>query len=91
LQYAARFVHQAHAMKITSHDPVEPAAAGYRRRTKIIATLGPATQSPEMIEKLIHQGMNVVRINMSHASHDGARTILPNPRDLQARWASRWR
>ena len=72
-------------MKITSHDPVEPAAAGYRRRTKIIATLGPATQSPEMIEKLILQGMNVVRINMSHSSHDGARTIHKNVREISAR------
>jgi len=39
------------------------------RKTKIIATLGPATSSPEMIEKLIHRGMNVARLNFSHGDH----------------------
>jgi len=39
------------------------------RKTKIIATLGPATSSPEMIEKLIHRGMNVARLNFSHGNH----------------------
>lgn len=43
------------------------------RRTKIIATVGPATQSQDMIGKLIAAGVNVVRINMSHADHDTAR------------------
>ena len=50
------------------------------RRTKIIATLGPATDSPEMIEKLILAGMNVARINMSHASAETARTIAERVR-----------
>ena len=40
------------------------------RKTKIIATLGPATESPEILGKLIDAGMNVVRLNMSHAAHD---------------------
>jgi pyruvate kinase len=37
-----------------------------RRRTKIVATIGPASSSPEMIEKLIDAGMNVARLNFSH-------------------------
>ena len=37
------------------------------RRTKIIATLGPATSSPEMIGQLVAAGMNIARLNMSHA------------------------
>ena len=37
------------------------------RRTRIIATLGPATESPEMIQKMIEAGVNIFRINMSHA------------------------
>src|SRR5436190_643552 len=40
------------------------------RRTKIIATLGPATDSPEMIGQLIDTGVNIFRLNMSHATHD---------------------
>lgn len=38
------------------------------RRTKIVATLGPATDTPESIEKLIAAGANVVRLNFSHGS-----------------------
>jgi pyruvate kinase len=40
------------------------------RRTKILATLGPATATTQMIEKLIKAGVNVFRLNMSHGSHD---------------------
>ena len=39
-----------------------------RRRTKIVATLGPASSSPEMIEALIRAGLNVARINTSHGT-----------------------
>lgn len=42
------------------------------RKTKIIITLGPATESEEMIGKLIDCGTNVFRLNMSHAKHDWA-------------------
>jgi pyruvate kinase len=45
------------------------------RKTKIIATLGPATESPEMIEKLIDSGMNIARLNMSHADHGWIRRV----------------
>ncbi|MBC7979380.1 MAG: pyruvate kinase [Armatimonadetes bacterium] len=42
------------------------------RKTKLIVTLGPATQTPEMIGKLIDGGVNVIRLNMSHAKHEWA-------------------
>ncbi len=46
------------------------------RKTKILCTLGPATGNPEMIGKLLDAGMNAVRINFSHGSHEEhARTI----------------
>ena len=40
------------------------------RRAKILATLGPATDTQEKIEELLHAGMNAVRINMSHGTWD---------------------
>lgn len=40
------------------------------RRAKIVATMGPATASVEMIKKLIGAGLNVARINMSHGTHE---------------------
>jgi len=42
------------------------------RKTKIIATLGPATGSPEKIRELILAGAHIFRLNMSHAPHDWA-------------------
>ena len=45
------------------------------RKTKIVCTLGPASDSEEMISKLMDAGMNVCRLNMSHGSYEeqGAR------------------
>ena len=40
------------------------------RRTKIVATLGPATDDPSVIDSLIDAGVDVVRINLSHGSHE---------------------
>ncbi len=52
------------------------------RKTKIICTLGPATESPEMLAKLIAAGANVFRLNMSHAPHDWVQTIVPRIREV---------
>jgi pyruvate kinase len=46
------------------------------RRTKIIFTLGPATESEEMLEKLILAGADVARLNMAHAKHDWTRAVI---------------
>ena len=40
------------------------------RRTKIVATIGPATASPEMVRALVHAGMDAARLNFSHGSRD---------------------
>ncbi|HBO64918.1 TPA: pyruvate kinase, partial [Candidatus Saccharibacteria bacterium] len=40
------------------------------KRTKILATVGPATSSPEMLEKLIAAGTNGLRLNFSHGDYD---------------------
>jgi pyruvate kinase len=50
-----------------------------RRRTKVVATLGPASSSPEMIERLFRAGADVFRLNFSHGSHaDHAERIAPS-------------
>ncbi|MDQ8182547.1 pyruvate kinase [Pelagicoccus sp. SDUM812005] len=46
-----------------------PAAHSFFRHTKIIATLGPATDTKEMLAKLIREGVDILRLNMAHASH----------------------
>jgi len=46
------------------------------RRTKIIFTLGPATESEAMLEQLILNGADVARLNMAHAKHDWTRAMI---------------
>ena len=55
------------------------------RRTKIIATLGPATWSPAALERLITTGVNVFRFNMSHANHDKVREVARLIRETSSR------
>ena len=43
------------------------------RRTKIVATLGPATDVPGMLQKIISEGVDVVRLNLSHGQPDDHR------------------
>ncbi|MDB6029311.1 MAG: pyruvate kinase [Verrucomicrobiales bacterium] len=52
------------------------------RNTKIIATLGPATDSPEILGNMIDRGMNIARLNMSHATHDWVRRVVKDIREL---------
>ena len=52
------------------------------RKTKIICTLGPATEDPAVLRQLMAQGADVFRLNMSHAKHDWVRTIVPQIRSI---------
>lgn len=55
------------------------------RKTKIIATIGPRTRSPEMLQGLFDAGCNVIRLNMSHAQHKDAAAIIADTRMLSDR------
>ncbi|RIA56701.1 pyruvate kinase [Dichotomicrobium thermohalophilum] len=55
------------------------------RRVKIVATLGPASFSPETIGRLIAAGTDTFRINMSHTSHDAATAAVQAIRAAEAR------
>lgn len=55
------------------------------RATKIVATLGPATSTPEMIERLIVAGVNVVRLNFSHGSADDHKARAQMVRESSAK------
>lgn len=54
------------------------------RQTKIVATLGPASSTREMIEKLFRAGVDVFRLNFSHGSHADHRARLSTVRALEA-------
>ena len=46
------------------------------RKTKIIATIGPATSERKVIKKIIEKGVTVCRINLSHITHEKAKEII---------------
>ena len=54
------------------------------RKTKILCTLGPATEAPAIISKLIEEGADIFRLNMSHASHEWVRMVYQRVRDAAA-------
>ncbi|MEK3766745.1 MULTISPECIES: pyruvate kinase [unclassified Solibacillus] len=55
------------------------------RKTKIVCTIGPASESPEMLDKLIEAGMNVARLNFSHGNHEEHAARIAAIRDASER------
>jgi pyruvate kinase len=53
-----------------------------RKKTKIVATLGPATSSKETLKKMIEQGVDVFRINFSHADYEDVKERIAMIREL---------
>ena len=54
-----------------------------RRRTKIIATVGPASANPDMLARLFQSGADVFRLNFSHGTHDDHAASFAMIRDLE--------
>ena len=52
------------------------------KKTKIVATLGPATSSKEVLYKLAKEGVNVFRINFSHADYDDVKIRIQQIREI---------
>src|SRR4030042_5192554 len=52
------------------------------RKTKIICTVGPASESPEMLRELAVAGMDIARLNFSHGSHEQFKKIIAHIRTL---------
>ena len=52
------------------------------RKTKIICTVGPATSTYPMLEKMVDAGMDIVRLNMSHGDHETAAQVIKSIRTL---------
>ena len=52
------------------------------KRTKVICTIGPATQSYSSLKKLKEAGMDVIRINMSHSDHKFAKKVIERTKKL---------
>jgi pyruvate kinase len=55
------------------------------RRTKIVATVGPASRSPEQLERLVQAGVDVFRLNFSHGTHEEHLAVIGSVREIAAR------
>src|ERR1700710_1541007 len=55
-------------------------------RTKIVATMGPACEGPDLLLRLFEAGVDVCRLNFSHGSFDEHLLTLRNIREAAARW-----
>ena len=55
--------------------------SSFRRKVKIVCTLGPASQTKERIFELIEAGMDVARLNFSHGTHDFHRGLIQTMRE----------
>ncbi|XP_062205715.1 pyruvate kinase isozyme G, chloroplastic-like [Phragmites australis] len=71
---------EATTTEITS----QAVAANSRRKTKIVCTIGPSTNTREMIWKLAETGMNVARLNMSHGDHQSHQKVIDLVKEYNA-------
>lgn len=57
-------------------------------RTKIIATIGPASSSLEVLEEMVREGMCIARVNFSHGSYEDHAQVIAHIRDINDRWGT---
>jgi pyruvate kinase len=56
------------------------------RRTKIVCTIGPASSSPDELDRLVKAGMDVARLNFSHGTHAEHAEVIRRIREGESRW-----
>src|SRR6476660_1401182 len=61
-------------------------ASTLRRRAKIVCTVGPASNSEEMIRALMLRGMDVARLNFSHGTHEQHALVIERLRRVAVEW-----
>lgn len=55
------------------------------KKTKIICSIGPASCSPDVMEKMVYAGMNVARINFSHATLEEKQSVVSTVKEVRKR------
>jgi pyruvate kinase len=57
-------------------------------KTKIVATMGPASSPPEVLEQMIKAGVDICRINFSHGNYDDVKKVIGTIRDINKKFKS---
>ena len=60
-----------------------------QNKTKIVCTIGPASDHPHVLDAMLHQGMNIARLNFSHGDFESHAKTIMNLRDASARTGKR--
>ena len=55
------------------------------KKTKIVCSIGPASINPDIMEQMVNEGMNVARINFSHAGYDNCKEIIDSVNEVRRR------
>uniref|UniRef100_A0A0E0MB11 Pyruvate kinase n=1 Tax=Oryza punctata TaxID=4537 RepID=A0A0E0MB11_ORYPU len=69
----------------TADNTSQVVSANSRRKSKIVCTIGPSTNTREMIWKLAEAGMNVARMNMSHGDHQSHQKVIDLVKEYNAK------
>ena len=69
---------------VTADATSQAVGVNSRRKTKIVCTIGPSTNTREMIWKLAETGMNVARMNMSHGDHQSHQKVIDLVKEYNA-------